>query len=58
MDNDDEELSIQDLIEYIIAKKELTEDIEAQILNNLWNLGFREGADFDIMDKKTEEWKK
>jgi uncharacterized protein YciU (UPF0263 family) len=52
------ELSNEDLIKYIIAKRDLTEDIEAQILNNLWNLGFREGANFDIMDQKTKEWQK
>ena len=50
------ELSNEDLIKYIIAKRDLTEDIEAQILNNLWNLGFREGTNFDIMDQKTKEW--
>ena len=58
MSNEEEDLSNEDLIEYIIKKKELTEDIEAQILNNLWNLGFREGEDFDVMEKKTEEWQK
>jgi len=52
------DLSEEALIEYIIAKKELTEKIESQILNNLWNLGFREGADFDIMERKTKEWEK
>lgn len=52
------ELNNDELIKYIIAKNQLTEDIEAQILNNLWNLGFREGANFRIMDKKTKEWQK
>ena len=52
------DLSEEALIEYIIAKKELTQKILSQILNNLWNLGFREGADFDIMDRKTKEWEK
>jgi uncharacterized protein YciU (UPF0263 family) len=57
-EQEQEELSEEELIEYIIAKKELTDDIEAQILNNLWNLGFREGADFEVMEKKTKEWEK
>lgn len=52
------DLSEEALIEYIMAKKELTEKILSQILNNLWNLGFREGADFDIMERKTKEWEK
>ena len=52
------DLSEEALIEYIMAKKELTEKILSQILNNLWNLGFREGADFDIMEQKTKEWEK
>jgi sugar-specific transcriptional regulator TrmB len=52
------ELSEKTLIKHIINKDSLTDDIEGNIMNKLWNLGFLEGADFEIMAVKETKWKK